>query len=302
MKYLCYNRKKYNNIQVLVMTMIYNELKQRGTADFPIEYHYIDKNHTRYEMSTHWHSEMEIIRILRGKLKIRLNNREYIAKEGDIIFVNPETVHGASPDNCVYECVIFHIDFLDTSTNSCKFFVESVLNREFVIKEYNIYEENDFLYSVNAVFEAMKHKSSGYKFRVIGALYAMLGIIVDNHFYSTVTGDTEISDSKNIPKLKKVLSFLRDNYEQQLSLTDMSEAAEMSPKYFCYFFKEKTGKTPVEYLNGYRIERASQKLLSSDRSVTEIAYSCGFNDLSYFIKTFKTHKGISPAKFRKTEL
>ena len=45
--------------------MIYNELKQRGTADFPIEYHYIDKNHTRYEMSAHWHSEMEIIRILR---------------------------------------------------------------------------------------------------------------------------------------------------------------------------------------------------------------------------------------------
>ena len=51
--------------------------------------------------------------------------------------------------------------------------------------------------------------------------------------------------------------------------------------------KEKTGKTPVEYLNGYRIEKASQLLLNSDQSVTEIAFSCGFNDLSYFIKTFK---------------
>ena len=65
--------------------------------------------------------------------------------------------------------------------------------------------------------------------------------------------------------------------------------------------KEKTGKTPVEYLNGYRIEKASQLLLNSDQSVTEIAFSCGFNDLSYFIKTFKSQKGISPAKFRKTE-
>lgn len=299
MKYLCYNRKKYNNIQVLVIAMIYNELKQRGTADFPIEYHYIDKNHTRYEMSAHWHTEMEIIRILQGELKIRLNNREYAAQKGDIIFVNPETVHGASPVDCIYECVIFHIDFLDTTTYSCKFFVESILNREFVIKDFNKCEENEFITSVNAVFEAMKNKSSGYKFTVIGALYAMLGIIVDNHFYSTVTGNSEISDSKNIPKLKKVLSFLRDNYEQQLSLTDMAKAADMSAKYFCYFFKEKTGKTPVEYLNGYRIEKASQMLLNSDKSVTDIAFSCGFNDLSYFIKTFKAQKGISPTKFRK---
>jgi AraC-like DNA-binding protein len=60
-----------------------------------------------------------------------------------------------------------------------------------------------------------------------------------------------------------------------------------------------TGKTPVEYLNEYRIERATQKLLSSDQSVTDIAYSCGFNDLSYFIKTYKSHKGISPGGVRR---
>ena len=281
--------------------MIYNELKQRGTADFPIEYHYIDKNHTRYEMSAHWHTEMEIIRILRGKLKIRLNNCEYEAETGDIIFVNPETIHGAIPENCVYECIIFHIDFLDTATYSCKFFVESILNREFVIRDFNKYTENNFIVSVNAVFEAMKHKSSGYKFRVIGALYEMLGVVVDNHLYTNVTGDSEISDSRNIPKLKKVLSFLRDNYDCQLSLENIAKAADMSPKYFCYFFKEKTGKTPLQYLNGFRIEKASQKLLSSDQSVTEIAFSCGFNDLSYFIKTFKTLKGVSPTRFRKTE-
>jgi AraC-like DNA-binding protein len=79
----------------------------------------------------------------------------------------------------------------------------------------------------------------------------------------------------------------------------MAKAAGMSSKYFCYFFKEMTGKTPVEYLNGFRVEKASRKLLYSDLSVTEIAYLCGFNDLSYFIKTFKRQKGVSPAKFRK---
>ena len=60
-----------------------------------------------------------------------------------------------------------------------------------------------------------------------------------------------------------------------------------------------TAKTPMEYLNSYRIEKAAAKLLSTDESVTDIAYSCGFNDLSYFIKVFRDFKGISPKQFRK---
>lgn len=279
--------------------MIYNELKQRGTVDFPIEYHYIDKNHTRYDMSAHWHNEVEIIRVLAGSLKVRLNNQDYVAQRGDIVFVNPETVHGAQPDNCTYECIIFGIDFLNVDTYSCRFFVDSILNREYIIKEYNSTKDAEFNAAVDTVFESMKHKTSGYKFLVIGALYRMLGVVIDKHFYSPVNGNPAISDGKNIPKLKKVLTFLRDNYDKQISLEDMAKAAGMSPKYFCYFFKEMTGKTPVEYLNGYRIEKASQKLLNTDLTVTDIAFSCGFNDLSYFIKTFKSFKHIPPAKFRK---
>lgn len=279
--------------------MIYNELKQRGTEDFPIEYHYIDKNHTRYEMSAHWHSEIEIIRVLDGELEVRLNNKEYLAHKGDIVFVNPETIHGAIPKGCEYECLIFHMDFLDVPTNSCRFFIESVLHNEFMIKDFNLCGDSAIHSAVDDVIEAMKHKSSGYKFKVIGYLYELLGVIVDNHLYKPTSGDSTLYNDKNIPKLKKILTYLRQNYDKQLTLTDMAQAAGMSPKYFCYFFKEMTGKTPVEYLKGFRIEKASRKLLNTDASVTDIAFACGFNDLSYFIKTFKSVKNVSPAKFRK---
>ena len=60
-----------------------------------------------------------------------------------------------------------------------------------------------------------------------------------------------------------------------------------------------TLKTPTEYLKAYRIEKASRKLLNTDMNVTDIAYSSGFNDLSYFIKTFKEIKGTTPTQFRK---
>ncbi len=278
--------------------MSYNELKQHGTEDFPIELYHIDKSHTRYEMSSHWHSEIEIIRIIEGTLNIRLNNNSYIAKKNDIIFVNSETVHGAVPQDCIYECLDFHLDFIPVSDNGSKYFIDSLLNHEYIIKEYIPYDDTPFHKAVNIAFDAMKNKSSGYKFKVIGALYNLFGTIIDEHLYYPASG-VSLSADKNVPKLKNVLSYIRSNYDMPITLNDMADAAGMSPKYFCYFFRGMTRKTPIEYLNTYRIEKASKKLLNSDMSVTDIAYSCGFNDLSYFIKTFKYIKGITPAKFRK---
>ena len=223
--------------------MSFNEIKVRGTADFPIELYCIDKTHDRYEMVPHWHSELEIIRILDGKLNIKLNNNSYTAEKGDIFFVNPETVHGAAPEDCIYECIDFHIDFLSALCDGIRYFVDGVFNGEYLI--YEEVNNEELKNASNEVFEALKLKSSGYKFKVIGALYKMLGIIVDGHFYTLSTGLPHDVAAKNIPKLKSVISFIHKNYDSQILLSDMAAAAEMSPKYFCYFFKDMTRKTPV---------------------------------------------------------
>ena len=278
--------------------MSYNELKQHGTVDFPIELYHIDHTHTRYEMSAHWHSEIEIIRVIDGILNIRLNNNTYTVKKNEVIFVNPETVHQASPENCTYECIVFQPDFIQSFNSGSTYFIESLKNHEYIINEYHNGSESDILPFIDNLFKSMANKSSGYKFKVIGAMYSLFGEIIDNHLYKSTNGALLASD-KNVPKLKAVLSFIRNNYDSQITLEDMAAAAGMSAKYFCYFFKEMTTKTPIEYLTLYRIEKASGKLLKSDSSVTSIAFSSGFNDLSYFIKTFKQIKGITPSKFRK---
>ena len=279
--------------------MSYNELKQHGTEDFPIELYHIDSSDSRYEMSAHWHNELEIIRVLEGVLNVRLNNNFYSVKKGEVIFVNPETVHQASPEKCVYECLDFHLDFIPALNNGSVYFIDSLKNHEYIIDEYH--QNSPLSFAVNILFDAMKEKSSGYKFKVIGALYNLFGEIIDLHLYHP-TDTALLASDKSVPKLRAVLSYIRSNYDVSITLEDMAEAAGMSPKYFCYFFKEMTMKTPVEYLTLYRIERASGKLIKSDLSVTDIAFSCGFNDLSYFIKTFKQIKGITPAKFRKEAL
>lgn len=278
--------------------MSYNEIKQHGTLDFPIELYHIDKKNSKFEMTSHWHKEIEIIRIITGELNVKLNNKEYIARKNDIVFINCETVHSAIPkdDRCIYECLVMNVEFLLNGNTSCSYFVENLTNHEYMVRETFSKENEDFSNIINFLFNVMDNKSSGYKFTVIGYLYQLFGIIVDNHYYS---GISNLNDNKNIPKLKKVLRFIRNNYDSPISLADMANAAGMSPKYFCAFFKDMTRKTPIEYLNSYRIEKASRKLLNSDASITDIAFSCGFNDLSYFIKTFKTINGITPRKYRK---
>lgn len=278
--------------------MIYNELKQRGTEDFPIELYEISEGHTRYEMAAHWHNEIEVIRVLKGKLQVKLNNAVYAVGAGEIVFVNPETVHQAIPEDCVYECIVFHTDCLPAPVLGAQHFIESLKNHEYVLNEYHPSPMPELAEAVDALFAALKVPSSGYKFKVIGALYSLFGVIVDAHLYAPL-GVGALSADKNVPKLKAVLSFIRSHYDSPITLSDMAAAAGMSSKYFCYFFKEMTAKTPVECLTLYRIEKASRKLLHSDMSVTAVAYACGFNDLSYFIKTFKQVKGITPAQFRK---
>lgn len=278
--------------------MIYNELLQRGTTDFPMELYQVDKNHPRYEMEAHWHSEIELMRVISGKLTVKLNNSEYTAYPGDVVFVNSETVHSASPEDCVYDCIVMHLHYLNANDEGCRFFIENLLSQEYRIKEYSPADESRFNNTINFIFDSLRDKPPGYKFSVIGAMYSLFGIVLDEGIYTARAGHSP-ADEKSVVKLKNVLTYIIDNYDKQLSLEQMAKSAGMSPKYFCLFFRNMTGKTPLEYLNGYRVEKATKELIKTYKTVTEIAFSCGFNDLSYFIKTFKKHKGVTPAKFRR---
>ena len=279
--------------------MSYNELKQHGTEDFPIELYHIESDHARYEMSAHWHGEIELIRVLSGVLNVRLNHRAYEVRPGGIIFVNPETLHQAYPQDCVYECLVFHPDCIPAMDDDSRGFVEGIKNHEYIVDEFQSQAEMPLAAAVHRLFDLMETETAGRKFKVIGALYQLFGDVLDHRQYQPAETLPPSADKK-IPKLKTVLAFIRGHYQTAITLEDIARASGMSRKYLCSFFKEMTTKTPMEYLKLYRIERAARKLINTDMTVTEVALSCGFNDFSYFIKTFKQIKGMTPAKYRKS--
>lgn len=103
----------------------------------------------------------------------------------------------------------------------------------------------------------------------------------------------------HITRLDEVLTFLQRNKQESITLETVAAVAKMSPKSFCRFFKSNTGKTLIEYLNELRIGEACRKLVESDRPVSEVAFDCGFQNLSHFNRRFRALKELTPSEFRK---
>lgn len=277
--------------------MIYNELKQHGTEDFPFELYRVNALHPKYEMAFHWHSSLELLRVLKGELTLTLDNRVSTLSQGEVALINSETVHGATPKDCVYECIVFNLAFLKTGNAACDSFIDNLLSHSSFLNETPT--DPTVVRLIDRIFEEIGNNQIGFPFKVIGLLHELLGEIQQKELFNSHLPPSSIKDGKKVVKLKTVLKYIRENFDKDITLDDMSAVADLSCKYFCKFFKDMTGTTPVNYLLAYRIERAARRLLGTDLSVTQIAYDCGFNDPSYFIKTFKAFKGVSPKEYRK---
>lgn len=100
-------------------------------------------------------------------------------------------------------------------------------------------------------------------------------------------------------RIKKMLSYIHENYMEPIKLDDIAASASVSVGECCRCFKEMVRKSPNQYLVAYRISRAMELLGSSEKTVTEIAVETGFNDASHFIQYFKRQTGMTPKDYRK---
>ena len=278
--------------------MGFNELKQHGTADFPIELYRLDKNSAKYEMVHHWHRELEAIRVLEGTLSVTVGKNERELCSGDAVLVGCDTLHAAHPKNCRYQCVVWDIGGFIPSQPDCRDFLNGLLSGQRVLLP-DAERDAEVLRDIHALFESMEafEESAGTHFDVISALYRLYGTLYRNKM--TKKTDPAQAVDETTARLKKALTLIRSSYHEELTLARMAQACDMSPQYFCSCFRSMTKRSPMEYLNYYRLTTAVKMLVNTDESVTQIAYACGFNDLSYFIKQFKNEKGVSPGKFRK---
>jgi AraC-like DNA-binding protein len=114
----------------------------------------------------------------------------------------------------------------------------------------------------------------------------------------SVTDFSGIRSGFDNQRLDKVLAFTKENLNRSIRLEEAAEVAFLTPESFCKYFKNKTGKTYIQYVNELRVNRASRFLIQEDYNLSEICTKVGFTNMSYFNRIFKKIKGSTPKEFQ----
>ena len=134
--------------------------------------------------------------------------------------------------------------------------------------------------------------------RIKAALLSILGILAE---YDLLTLNDPVHNPR-VELLKTVISYIRQNYQRSLSLGELAALAGMNEQYFCRFFKKALGKTPISYINDFRIRHATTLLCTTELPVTEVCLESGFNNLGHFMKEFKKTTQFTPLQFRRRSM
>ncbi len=275
----------------------YNELLPRGEPDFPLELYHISEGHARFVMPYHWHMEYELVRVLSGKITIWLDGVKYHLEPGELLWIAGGVLHSGQPEkDCVYQCVVFD---LNLPRNACgqwsKHLRELAAGTLFLLPKPPK-TDTTLSFLADLLFSRGGGKEKGDRLAAFGALCGLFGYMIEQGFYTADLPEKE-SGQKNIRLLKSLFAFVEAHYAEPLTLDLLAREAGMSPKYFCRFFRDMTQHTPMEYLNLRRISHACDLLAQGNCSVTEAAFACGFNDLSYFIRAFRRSQGLTPKQY-----
>jgi len=274
----------------------YNEQIQHRTGDFPLAYYPVDIRHERYRMPMHWHRETELIRVRRGRLSLYIDDREVTAEGGDLALIAGGVIHGGDPEDCVYDCVVFDAGAV-LGAEACARSLKGVLSHSIFLRRQVIEGDPGLLTALLRLFEGCEAGVESNVLDITGALYGLFAGLTRRRGEAAL--DTPSSRfGQKAEQLKPALEYIETHYGQSITLEALARLTGMSPKYFCRFFKTIVHRSPIDYVNYYRVECASHFLASGDMTVAEIAQHCGYNDSSFFIKQFRKYKGTTPRRYR----
>ena len=111
-------------------------------------------------------------------------------------------------------------------------------------------------------------------------------------------GQPTRSEVRKQQRIRDMLTFIHTNYAEQITLGEVAEAAHVSEGECCRCFSSMVRKSPMQYLQWYRVTKGQELLGNSDLSITETAFACGFNDASHFIQYFRRQVGLTPKEYR----
>lgn len=154
--------------------------------------------------------------------------------------------------------------------------------------------------TITHIIEEFTHRNEGYEPAVKSHLHILL--IHISRYYGSSSDDSVHKQEiyrRKVERLKAVISFVEDNYQDKMTLSQAAQIANLSPYHFCRVFKDAVGHTFNEYVQLYRIGKAEELIRETDLPITRIAELAGFGSIHYLDELFKRHRGCTPMQYRK---
>lgn len=248
----------------------------------------IKRNRANISRETNWHENLEIEFCQKGSGVIILDGEKYSFSEGDIAVVNSNIIHYTGTDNeIIYDALIIGTDF-------CKQMGFDINSINFEVKVQNP--------QIKKSFEMLKalylDLSAPQRIAKLNKLLIEILIELTENFGTQKTNFADKNDAYE--RVKLAILYIRGSYGRKISLDEISKSVFCDKYTLCKVFKKYTGQTVFENLNNYRCIKAIE-LLEAGETVASAATHCGFDNLSFFTKTFKKHIGKLPSEYRKKQ-
>lgn len=302
MDYSFLNKEEYKNVPIINISVNKNNL--------PFFIIKMDKcNNIK-----HRHEFVQIIYVLKGRLKHFINDNSFEVYKGDIFVIPPFVPHyfidqyGDGFELIEFEFVPEFIHEKFSSSVKDNSFMDFAYLEPFLVSELDLKPRLNLTgvlqLEVEQILEEIlkeyKSRETDFELLVKAQLLKLL-VLVGREFRRNIEG----SESQGIfdrhrDALHNAVSYINDHISEDISLDDVAKVAMLSSSYFRYLFKQMTGKTFVEYLNDLRINKAVELLkCESEMKIIEVCYKVGFNNVNHFNRIFRQVTGLSPSTYRK---
>lgn len=281
------------------------ETVDRGVTVIP--FYTYRHNWYNYTVNLHWHNEFEIIYVEKGSVIYTIDMVPIKVSEGQCIIINNGQLHSAHCINneaCQHVALLFDLNFLNSISNDyCQSnYITPLLNGEFrfpLVVDENSKWGRRIIEEVKEALEMYDEKVFGWGIGIKASLYKILSTVVRENKFIIKENTASASLNYRLNIIRKSLNYIYENYTKKIYIEDLAKEVNINPQYFCRFFKTNTGKTPVDFINQYRIEQAANLIKMEDKKVSDIYLEVGFDNFSYFIRKFKEYKNCTPNKFKK---
>lgn len=279
----------------------YKETIPHGNETFPIKLYYTVLKHPEHDLYLHWHDEIEIIYITAGKGTFIIDLIEYPVQKGDILFIKKGALHsgiGDALEGCECHTLILHPNFLKSYQYDQieARYLTPLLKEELCIAPHlnHSLELQELMMQIINQFQT---QSTAYELMIKALSLQLLATLFQNHLVSE-----QVSSSKKVTALKTVLAYIHEHYGKKIKIHELAQLVGYSDYHFLHFFKQEAGMTCIDYINQIRLQKAYHLLTTTDESITQVAYDCGFENLSYFTKKFKEKYRVTPSKSRQKRI